>query len=158
MSLLTRLLAAVIVAAGALVASGCKDNLSPRDNLSPKDNVSPKLEQQIDNQNGKIDRIESNQNAIKFAIEKRNENTNSGFQLFQGEGGLLLGFGVVAILCVTFFFYRRASKNDLMVSMLIEQIKSHNDPELEERVLKAALYTNVEKEVYHKMVRQEFRP
>lgn len=153
---LTRLLAATLLAAVVASTSGC-GNLSPRDSFNPKDNVSPKLEQKIDNQNGKIDRIESNQNAIKFAIEKRLENTNNGFQMFQGEGGLMLAFGIVAILVVTFYFYRRSSKNDLIVEMLIEQIKTHNDPELEERVLKAALYTKVEKDVYFKMVRSRFR-
>ncbi|MGL1562955.1 hypothetical protein ACSTHQ_00310, partial [Vibrio parahaemolyticus] len=83
----------------------------------------------------------------------RNENTNSGLQVFQGEGGLLLAFGIVAILCVTFYYFRKASKNDLIVEMLIEQIKAHNDPELEERVLNAALYTQAEKEVYRKLCR-----
>lgn len=152
MNRLSKLLAAAAAFAALLLPAGC-GNLSPRDNLNPKDNFNPHLQQQIDNQNGKIDRIESNQNSIKLQLESRHENTNNGWQFFQGDGGLLLAFGIVSILCVTGYFYRRSTQTDRMVTLLVEQIKSYNDPDLEERVLRAALYTPVEKELYHKMTR-----
>lgn len=142
-----RRLLTVMVLAGGL--AGCaKNNLSPRDNLSPKDNVSPKLEQDIQNQNGRIDRIESNQNAIKLAIERRVENTNTGVQVLQGEGGLLLGFGIVAILAVTGYFYLRSLRSEQAARMMADQIRAANDPALEEAVLRACMYTPAEREVY----------
>jgi TolA-binding protein len=116
-------------------------------NLSPRDNASPRIEQQLDNVNGKIDRIESNQNAIKFSLEKRNE--NSGVQFLQGEGGLLLGFGVVSIICATLYFYYKSQKTEKINQILANQIKEFNDPDLEESVLRAAIYTNVEKDIFH---------
>lgn len=116
-------------------------------NLSPRDNASPRLEQKIDNANGKIERIESNLNTMKFNIEQHYQ--NSGVQILQGEGGLLLVFGIVTILFATLYFYLKSVKNDKIAKILSEQIKSSNDPNLEENVLKAALYTNVEKDVFH---------
>ncbi len=138
----------VILASLCLITTGCAE-------VSPRDNLSPRIEQKIDNANGKIDRIESNQNAIKFAIEKRTENTNTGVQFFQGEGGLIVGFGVVVIICVTIYFYRSSQKNEQIAKMLTEQIRAFNDPELEDSILRAALYTDVEKDVYHMMTKKE---
>jgi hypothetical protein len=134
-----------LLVAGSLLSSGCN-------NLSPRDNVSPRLQQQIDNHNGKIDRIESNQNAIKLEMSRRND--NSGVQIFQGDGGLLLAFGIVVILCVTFYFYRSSARNEKMVFLLAEQIKSYNDPNLEEHILKAAMYTEVEKDIFYHITRR----
>jgi hypothetical protein len=133
---------------------GCRDNFSPKDNLSPKDNVSPKLQQMIDNQNGKIDRIESNQNAIRLAVERKTENHNSGVQLIQGDGGLVLVAGVVALVCVTFYFFHRSEQQQKIVRVLADEIRSANDPDLEENVLKAALHTPVEGEVYRLISRR----
>jgi TolA-binding protein len=110
------------------------------------------LEQKIDNQNGRIDRIESNQNAIRLAVEKRQENHNTGLQVFQGDGGLLLALGVVAVVCSTGYFYHLSARNEQIARMLADQIRAHRDPNLEEAVLKACMYTPVEKDVYRMVV------
>ncbi len=136
---MNKILAAIIVTLFCVMSSGC-GNLSPRDNLNPKSN------QNINNENGKIDHIETNQNAIKGSIEHKTEN-NGGVQILQGDSGLILIFGIVAIICVTVYFYQRSLKVEKINTILKDQI--NGNPELEEKVLKAAMYTNVEKEVYN---------
>lgn len=138
---MNKVFASLIVAFFCFVSSGC-GNLSPRDNLNPKSN------QNINNENGKIDHIETNQNAIKGSIEHKIENSG-GIQILQGDSGLILVFGIIAIICVTVYFYQRSLKVEKINAILSDQIKATNDPELEENVLKAAMYTNVEKDVYH---------
>lgn len=146
---MNKVFASLIIAFFCLVSSGC-GNLSPRDNLNPKSN------QNINNENGKIDRIETNQNAIRIAAENRNETTNNGgVQILQGDSGLILIFGIIAIICVTVYFYQRSLRIEKINTILSDQIKSTNDPALEENVLKAALYTNVEKEVYQLIAKKK---
>lgn len=144
---MNKVFASLILAFFCLVSSGC-GNLSPRDNLNPKSN------QNINNENGKIDHIETNQNAIKGSIESKTTN-NGGVQILQGDSGLILIFGIIAIICVTVYFYQRSLRVEKINTILSDQIKSTNDPVLEENVLKAALYTNVEKEVYQLLTKKK---
>lgn len=139
---MNKVFASLIIASSCLLSSGCA-------NISPRDNVSPRSSQSINNENGKIEKIETNQNAIKLSAENRTENTNSGVQILHGDSGLILIFGIVAILCVTVYFYQRSLRIEKINTILSDQIKSSEDPALEEKVLKAAMYTNVEKDVYH---------
>lgn len=125
--------------------------LSGCGNLSPRDSLNPKLQQDINNQQGRIDRIENNQNAIRAEIDKisllSNENNNNGVQILQGEGGLLLIFGIVTVFLILFYFYRVAAGERKTSEILAEQIVRYRDKNLEHNILKAAENTEVEAQV-----------
>lgn len=103
-------------------------------NLSPRENVNPKLQQDIQNQQGRIDRIENNQNSIRADIERisliNKENNNQGIQILQGEGGLVLVFGLLTIFAILFYFYKTAESERKKSEILASQIVEYNDEEL----------------------------
>jgi hypothetical protein len=130
------------VMAAVCLSVGCAD-------ISPRDNVSPKLQQDIQNQNGRIDRIENNQNSIRSQIDEISliHKENSGVQILQGDGALILVFALAALVAVCIYFYRVGASYQKVAEMLAEEINSHDDPNLEEKVLKAAQHTAVESRV-----------
>jgi TolA-binding protein len=151
-----------VTAATMLPIAGC-GNLSPR--------VNPKLQQQIDNQNGKIGEIESIQNGIKNDMLNMKEannlqnskldkvqsglanvqNTNEfhGLTLFSGNGGLVTGIFGMAVLALIMFHYRgQAKAHEKTADLLAERIVNQKDPSLEDNVFKAAMYSEVEDKVY----------
>lgn len=138
-----------IVKAFALMAclflAGC-GNLSPRDNLSPR----------IDNK-GQIDRVEQNQQLLRAEFEKflNRENNNSGVQILQGDGGLVLVFGLVTIFLILYYFYRTAESYRKTAEILAEQISRADNPDLEEQVKKAAEYTDHEKRIIELLRRKK---
>ncbi len=125
-----------------LSLTGC-GNLSPRDNLNPR--------QDIQNQ-GRIDKIEQNQQLLRSEIDKialiNKENNNSGVQILQGEGGLLLVFGLVTIFLILYYFYKVADGERKTAEILAQQIVRRDDFDLEDNVMKAAENTEVEQRVY----------
>lgn len=151
----------IIALLGSLFVCGC-GNLSPRN------------EQRIDNQDGKIDDIRSNQNGVMAEIGKLKNDAeilnsrlekvqqgvvnlqsnyessyeNSGVQVFSGPGGIMTA--IVGFVCSTIIIlhYRSvAKKNEKTANILAERIVNQNDPDLEEAVFQAALHTNVEENV-----------
>lgn len=147
-----------------LVASGCMD-------LSP---FSPNQKNQIDNQNGKIEDIKSNQNGIMLDFLKlRNEqeliardiknlqqglinqnNENSGVQIFQGDGGLAIGFAIIVVLILCIYHYKTtASRNQKSAEILAEQVAIYNDQDLENSVFLSAMNSESEEHIYNLMVR-----
>lgn len=163
-----RTIAAILVAGTLLLTSGCG-------NLSPRDNFSPRQQQEIDNQNGRIGDIESISNGMKAELLKLQQNdeiqnsnlekvqkgllnlqsnfANSGVAIFSGSGGLLFGVFVIFSSCVMVMYYRtNAKKSEKTSEILAEKIAEKQDEELEEEVFKAALYSDVEENVYHLMM------
>ena len=153
-----RKIAVALTVFASLFLTGC-GNLSPRDSLNPHDNLSPKLQQDINNQQGRIDRIENNQNAIKAEIDKlalfSRENNNNGVQILQGDGGLFLIFGLVTIFLILYYLHRVAEGYRKTAEILAEEITQHKDSELEQKVLKAAQYTDVEEKVHHLLLKRK---
>jgi len=138
----------IMLSALCLGISGC-GNLSPR--------LDPELKQQIDNQNGRIEEIESNQNSIKNELESvqdglinlSNQNSNSGLQILSGSGGLFLGLvGVLAIFVVMMHYRQKAVTAEKAADIMAENIVNTDDPDLNENVFKAAMYTDAEEKVY----------
>ena len=153
----------------AILLTGC-GNLSPR--------INPELDQKINNQNGKIGEIENNQNSIKndlFNLRSQSEihdsqlrevqqgylnlqrfisseNTNSGIQILSGPGGIMIYFITICIIFVLFmtlmYYKSLADKNIKISNLLTDKIIQSKDFNLHENVLKAASYTEVEKDVY----------
>ena len=153
----------------ALITSGCGE-------FSP---LSPRLDQKINNQDGKIDELKNNQNGIMTEIGKiRNENQltakelrdaqqglinmkgndNSGVQILQGDGALIMVFSLCVIGMLLVFYYRTKSiKSEKTADIFAQQIALHNDTDLNDKVFMAALNTDVEHNVYHAMVRNQLK-
>jgi predicted phage tail protein len=158
MKKLTMLFLALFVMVGL---SGC-GNLSPR--------FDPKLDQKLNNQNGKIDSIETIQNGFKndlFNLKQQAEiqnskldhvqsgmanlqstNQNSGIQILSGTGGLLIA-GVITIVAgfVAMGYRRQAKESEKAANLIAQQVAMRGDEQLEENVFKAAMYTEVEEKV-----------
>lgn len=150
-----------------LALSGCA-------RISP---LSPQLEQRLDNQNGQIEDIKNNQNGLMTEIGKiRNQNElnaqnirdaqqgivnlkgneNSGIQILQGDGALILIFALTSMAMFLVYHYKtRADKAGKAADILAQQIALHNDLDLDDKVFLSALNTDVEKEVYQVMTRNQ---
>lgn len=137
-------------------------------------NLSPRQDQKLDNSNGKIDEIKNNQNGIMSELGTlknqqeiqnsrldriqqglmniQNSYENSGIQIFSGPGGLIVA--IVGLLCgtVLILHYRQQAKQfEKTSNILADRIVNANDPELEDQVFQAAMYTNVEENVLNLM-------
>lgn len=149
-----------------LFFTGCAD-------ISP---LSPKLDQKIDNQDGKIEDIRNNQNGLMLELGKlRNQtdvnardignmqqglinqsNQNSGVQILQGEGPLILVFALGTIGMLLIYHYRtKAVKNEKVVELLSDQIALYDDVNLDNNIFAAAMDKNIEEAVYHSMVKSQ---
>lgn len=134
-------------------------------NLSPR--IDPELNQRIDNQNGRIDEIESNQNSIKNELQMQGnildrvqngllnqQNNNSGIQILSGSGGLFIGLiGIISIFVVLIHYRQRATNAEKAADILAENIVDRDDPDLNENVFKAAMFTDAE-EIVHDLVKK----
>lgn len=134
-----------------LAISGC-GNLSPRNDLK----------NQLDNQGSKINGLENNQNSIKSEVGRLSndmgvqnskikdlqegwlnfkstlsENENSGVQILQGDGSLFLVFSTITIIALLYFAFR-ANKYQRTAQFLSRQLKDHNDPVLNQKVIQSA--------------------
>jgi len=155
-----KLLMVTLFAAITLLSTGC-NNLSPR--------FDPNLRQKIDNQQGRIDQIENLQNSLKNEMLNlkndtqihdsqldriqqglsNQQNNNNGVQILSGTGGLFVGLvGIVAMFIIILHYRQQAMLHEKTADMLAEKIIKQQDPNLEENVFKAAMYTEVEKDVY----------
>ena len=153
----------ILLASILLFATGC--------NVSP---LSPELHNQIDNQQGQIEDIKNNQNGIMLDLLKiRNEQnqhardvdnqiqgmfnkSNSGVQILQGDGALILVFGIAAIAMLLVYHYKtRADKSNKTAEIMAQQIAMYDDQDLDNEVFLSAMNTEVEENVYHVMVKAQ---
>lgn len=160
----------------ALTLSGCA-------RINP---LNPELKQELQNQNGKIDDIKNNQNGIMMdllnqriqndvnakdiqnlqngLLNYNRNNQNSGIQILQGDGALVMVFAVSVIGMLLVFYYRtQAVKNGKTAEIMAQQIANYNDVNLNDNVFMAALNSDVEHQVYHLMIKSQsqykpFRP
>ena len=144
--------------------SGCA-NLNPRNN-SP-----------INNENGKIDEIRNNQNGLMLELGKlKNDaqiqnsqlkevqqgmlnlnasvsrNENSGVQILQGDGALILVFALGVIGMLLYWYRDRAVKSEKAVDIITREVARLNDPSLNDNILRAASNTDTEGHLYHLLV------
>jgi len=153
----------ILLALTLLLFTGC--------NVSP---LSPDLDNKIDNQDGKIEEIKNNQNGIMLDLLKiRNEQnmhardvdnqiqgwfnkSNSGIQILQGDGALILVFAVSTIAMLLIYHYRlKANKNQQSAEIMAQQIALYDDINLDDQVFMSAMNTEVEEDVYHMMVKAQ---
>lgn len=141
--------------------------------LSGCGNFSPRMQDKLNNQNGKIEEMDRIQQGLKLELLKlqnRNEitdsqldriqqgianlqsnYTNSGVEVFSGPGGLVAAVVGVLGICVTtvmVFYYRgEARKNEKAANLLAEKIVRLNNSGVEDDVFQAAMYTDCEEKV-----------
>lgn len=139
--------------------------------------VSPELDQRLNNTDGKIDEIRNNQNGLMLELGKINQqqeiigrdienaqegivnlkgSSNSGVQIFSGDGGLLSLISISVALMYSIYHYRtKFLRSEKTADILAQQIALKHDPELDDKVFLSALNTEVEKDVYHLMVKNQ---
>jgi hypothetical protein len=133
-------------------------------------NLSPRQEQEIDNQNGKIGEIENLANSLKAEVGKlqnqaeitdseldrlqqglanfQSTNDNSGVQILSGPGGIIVSLlGILSVSVLAMHWRSQSKQNEKTADILAERIVSREDPELEDEVFQAAMYTDVEENV-----------
>ena len=136
-------------------------------------NFNPRNQNRINNQNGQIEDIRSNQNGVMAEIGKvRQEissqnsklkeiqsglvnlnaaisrNENSGVQIIQGDGALIFIFSIIVIAMLMFWYRDRAVKSEKASEIMAKEIAKFNDPELNEAVLKSALNSKSGRQIY----------
>jgi hypothetical protein len=134
-------------------------------NFSP---LSPRANNKINN-NGTIEDIKNNQNGLMLDLANirqrlevmardvenlqqgilNSNNKNYGVQIFQGEGGIIAGFGLFAILGLLTINYRsKAQKYKKTAEVFAEEVKSLKNLDLENKIFEKALKNNIEENVY----------
>jgi PBP1b-binding outer membrane lipoprotein LpoB len=147
--------------------TGCSKNLSP---------FSPDIKNDINNQNGKIEDIKNNQNGVMLELIKlRNEqriqaekienfqqgifngtNENFGVQILQGDGALVMVFALGTIAMILIYHYRTKSiKKEKAADILAQQIVNYNDESLTDGVFVSAMHTDVEKDVFELITKNQ---
>lgn len=141
-------------------------------------NLSPRIDEKIDNQQGKIDEIRNNQNGLMLELGKlKNDaqitnsqlkevqqgmfnlnaaisrNENSGVQILQGDGALVVVFGLGVIGMLLYWYRDRAVKSEKAVDIITKEVARLNDPVLNDNILKAAMNTENEEHLYHLLVK-----
>ena len=150
----------LIIAILMISTIGCA-NISP---LSPRNN------NKINNQNGTLEDIKNNQNGVmadlanvrsKLELMARDveniqqgfmnsNNRNYGIQIFQGEGGLIAGVALIAVLGILVLNYRsKAQKYKKTAEIMGREIKGLKNKDLENNIFMAALSDKVEENVYN---------
>jgi len=138
-------------------------------------NLSPRINDRIENQDGVIEELKNNQNGIIAEIGKLRQeseihaekldnfqqglvnlnaklssNENSGIQILQGDGALLLVFGIATVFIIMVFYYKNKSdKNEKAADVLAQSVVAYGDGELEDTVFINAMNSTAEKEIYH---------
>ena len=136
-------------------------------NISP---LSPRNNNKINNQNGTLEDIKNNQNGVmadlanvrsKLELMARDveniqqgfmnsNNKNYGIQIFQGEGGLIAGVALLAVLGILVLNYRsKAQKYKKTAEIMGREIKCLKNKDLENNIFMAALSDKVEENVYN---------
>lgn len=141
--------------------------------LSGCANLNPRNNPRIDNQNGKIDEIRNNQNGVMAEIGKLKQNAeiqnsqlkevqngilnlntaisrneNSGIQILQGDGALILVFSLAVIGMLLYWYRDRAIISEKTAEVMAKEIARFNDPTLNDNILLAALNNKAESHVF----------
>ncbi len=142
--------------------------------------INPRLDEKIDNQNGKIDSIKNNQNGIQADVgnlKKQQEiqgsqlkdvqdgyvnvknqmfnRENSGVQILSGDGVLFMIFGLGLFGLMLWHYRSMAKRNEQAANIMAQQIAAADNEELDDKVFRAAMHTTAEKDVYHLIMKHK---
>ena len=141
----------LVVLFGLFVTGCANGNFSPRNN--PK----------INNEQGKIDEIKSNQNGVLAEIGKLKQdaqimesqlkeiqngllnvnamisrNENNGIQILQGDGSLIMVF-CIGIFAIMLFYRNKYIAKEKSISIIAKEVSLFNNADLNEKILRAAM-------------------
>lgn len=127
-------------------------------------NFNPRMNPRINNKDGQIEEIKNNQNGVMAEIGKLKQeseiqnskldevqnglvnlnasvsrNENSGVQILQGDGALILVFSLAVIAMILFWYRERAITGEKTLSIMSKEIARFNNPNLNENILKEAM-------------------
>jgi predicted PurR-regulated permease PerM len=137
-------------------------------------NVNPRLSSPIQNQNGKLEEIKNNQNGVIAEIGKLRQenqlqnsqlkdmqqgianinnylsrNENNGIQILQGDGALIMVFSIIIFGMILYYYRNKAVDNQKTTDLLAKEIANYNSAELNDNILRAAMYAKKEHKVYN---------
>jgi hypothetical protein len=87
------------------------------------------------------------------AAVSRNE--NSGVQILQGDGALILVFGLGVVGMLLYYFHGRAVKAEKSADIMAAEVARSGDLTLQDNVLRAAMNTDSEAHVYHLLTKHK---
>lgn len=130
-------------------STGC--NVSP---FSPKSRIQARdVEDLKNNTNGIIaeigklrqdnQNINSKLNDVQQGFINNKFNENRGVQIFQGDGALILLFGIGVVAMLLIYMYKELNKATKTNHILADSIKEYNSRNLNISIAKAASYTDV---------------
>ena len=140
-------------------------------------NVNPRLNSPIQNQNGKLEEIKNNQNGVIAEIGKLRQaseiqnsllkevqqgllninasvskNENSGIQILQGDGSLILVFSIAFVGMLLYYYRDQAKQNQKAADLLASEVAKFNDPYLNDQILKSAIKVKQETKIYKMLI------
>ena len=132
-----------------VLSSGCA-NFNPRNNPRIKNSGEiedvrnnqngvmaeiGKLRQESDIQNSKLDEVQNGLVNLNASVSR---NENSGVQILQGDGALILVFSLAVIGMMMYWYRDRAIESEKTVGLMTREIARFNHPNLNDNILKAA--------------------
>lgn len=140
-------------------------------------NFNPRMQNRIDNRNGKIDEIKNNQNGIMLELGKLRQdaeiqnsqlkevqqgmlnlnatgirNENKGVQILQGDGPMVVIFALGTIMLIL-YYKRKSDKNEKMANAMVAEVMRLNNQELNDNILRSAMHSDFEVDVYRMMTK-----
>lgn len=145
---------------------GCATKINP---FSPSQNLknSGQIGEIMSNQNGLIaeigklkqdlaimnSQLSDIQNGLLNINSSISRNDNSGIQVLQGDGSLILVFGTIMLIAIL-FYRNKYVKNEEKLSLLTKEIVKYNNSYLNENILKSAEKKGKGKEILKMMMKE----
>ena len=111
-----------------------------------------KLKQNAEIQNSKLKEVQNGMLNLNAAISR---NENSGVQILQGDGSLILVFSLCVIGMLLYRFHDRAVTSEKSADIMAKEVIRFNNPILNDNILRAAMNSNSEQQVYHTLVKHQ---
>lgn len=103
-----------------------------------------KLNQKADLQNSQLKEV---QNGLVNLNTSLSRNENSGIQILQGDGALIMVFSL-AVIFLLFVYRNKAIKNEKISNLMAKEIARFNHGQLNDNVLYAAANEKCERKVF----------
>lgn len=138
-------------------------------------NFNPRMQNKIDNRDGKIDEIKNNQNGLMLELGKLRQNAeiqnsklrevqqgmfnlnaagirneNTGVQILQGDGPMVVIFALGTIALIL-YYKRKADKNEKIANAMVAEVMQLNNQHLNDNILRSAMQNNLEVDIYRMM-------
>ena len=109
-----------------------------------------KLKQTAELHDSQLKEVQNGLMNLNVALSR---NENSGVQILQGDGALILVFSLAVIGMLLYWYRDRAIKSEKSTQIMAREIARFNDATLNDNVLRAAMNTESESHIYHLLVK-----